>query len=313
MTIDSFAGKLIECVSEKLPSAYREAEFTVRHATNPGNVVMTGIAVRLPDSNVTPCIYVNSLYEKRLQGAEWSVLADAVAEQIIEKSFYSESLSELLADFEKAKDHIVSRLIDIRKGHNKAYLEGRVVRRVGSTDIGIIYDIDVSEFFPGDNVLVPITKVHMRAWNVTGNEVDACAAGNNPKLRPALIRPMASILKEIANQQGESSYTVEVDWSDIPIYVVTNKEKLNGANVILYSEIQKTLQQAFPDGYYILPSSVHEMLVVPSNKLDPLQLLYTVAEINKTEVAAEDVLADDVFVIQNGTLVSCTTDDIPME
>jgi len=236
-----------------------------------------------------------------------------VAEQIIQKSFYSESLTELLADFEKSKDYIVSRLIDIRKGHNAAYLDGRVVKRVGSTDIGIIYDVDVSGFFPEDNALVPITKVRMQAWNVSGDEVDACAARNNPKLHPALICPMASILREIANPQNESLYTVEEDWSDMPIYVVTNREKLNGANVILYSEIQKTLQQVFPDGYYILPSSVHEMIVVPSNECDPLQLLHIVAEVNKTEVTAGDVLAEDVFVIQNGTLVSCTTDDIPME
>ena len=48
--------------------------------------------------------------------------------------------------------------------------------------------------------------------------------------------------------------------------------------------------------FFILPSSTHEVLILPDNgELNPKELLAMVKEVNRTEVAAEDVLSDHLY------------------
>ena len=78
-------------------------------------------------------------------------------------------------------------------------------------------------------------------------------------------------------------------------YVVTTEAPF-GAWVIFYEDYMAAFAQAMNcDGYYILPSSVHELLLLPRNDLKPEELLTMVTEINRTAVAPEERLTDSVY------------------
>ena len=76
-------------------------------------------------------------------------------------------------------------------------------------------------------------------------------------------------------------------------WVVTNREKCYGAASIIAAK--KELAKRFPDGYIVLPSSIHEVLIVSKDIGEGSELLNMVKEINATAVSPEDKLSDNVY------------------
>ena len=81
------------------------------------------------------------------------------------------------------------------------------------------------------------------------------------------------------------------------MYVCTNASKINGAGVILYENLLKDFAQKVGADFYILPSSVHETLLIPvSDQFDVETLKAMVCEVNMTQVAPEEQLSDQVYL-----------------
>ena len=56
------------------------------------------------------------------------------------------------------------------------------------------------------------------------------------------------------------------------------------------------METLFPEGYYLLPSSIHEMIIVPKDgNISPKELGEMVRNVNETEVAREEVLSDRIY------------------
>ena len=81
------------------------------------------------------------------------------------------------------------------------------------------------------------------------------------------------------------------------MYVLSNKFRNYGAAGIAYPNVLEMIGQILKKDYYILPSSVHEVIIVPyseiyvCSKLDEM-----VREINSTQVEEEDVLSNHVYL-----------------
>ena len=78
--------------------------------------------------------------------------------------------------------------------------------------------------------------------------------------------------------------------------VLTNTQGMHGAGALFYPDQLETIAQQMGTDFFVLPSSVHEVLILPddgSQDLDSLQFM--VREINRTEVAPEDRLSDFVY------------------
>lgn len=91
--------------------------------------------------------------------------------------------------------------------------------------------------------------------------------------------------------------------NDPDIVYITNSNKTYGASMIFDKAVRDKLDRLFGE-YYLLPSSLHEMLAVSKNKMDVDDLLNMVREINATEVAPSDFLSDDVYVYEDGLKVA---------
>lgn len=90
--------------------------------------------------------------------------------------------------------------------------------------------------------------------------------------------------------------TFEFCDSGIPMYVITNRARTNGAGAILYPELLKDFATAIHKDLFILPSSVHECILLPvfgDENIDELKSM--VKDINETQVAPEEVLSDSVY------------------
>ena len=83
---------------------------------------------------------------------------------------------------------------------------------------------------------------------------------------------------------------------EVPMYVLSNKSRINGASCILYKDILKDFAMVVDKDLYVLPSSIHEVILLPSDGTqESEQLKEMVREINQSQVEKEEVLSDSVY------------------
>ena len=81
------------------------------------------------------------------------------------------------------------------------------------------------------------------------------------------------------------------------MYVVSNKKNLFGASAILYSDYLEEWAEELECDLYVIPSSVHELLVMPvAHAYSGEEITEMIREINRTQVAREEILSDHVYI-----------------
>ena len=292
MTIREFADELINTLKTTFPDLFEHASFAVQTVPKPGNLLLTGITVNFHGSNIAPCYYIDEQYNKCLEGTPLSAVASDLAETIRQTSDFQPNIDiTAIQDFASAKDHIFPRLIDARPGKNDDYLAKRVSTAIPGTDISVIYEIALSdEEVP--RMTLTVTDELAEMWNIPLEELHAIAVQNAVKQRPLYFTDMNGILNSLA---PEDFPEFEVESM---LYVLTNKQKIHGASVILYPEAAKMLHDHFPNGFHVLPSSIHELIIVPKALSDnPEELKMMVMAINASEVMPADQLSDSVYTL----------------
>ena len=89
-----------------------------------------------------------------------------------------------------------------------------------------------------------------------------------------------------------------------PMFCITNEERMNGASLILHEDIRKQIGKFMKGDFYILPSSIHETLILPDNGTFSVpELNAMVKEVNATQVSLEEQLSDKVQFCDGRTAV----------
>jgi hypothetical protein len=160
----------------------------------------------------------------------------------------------------------------------------------------------------------------MRQWKTNPEELFRIAERNSPRLFPWSIDSMEEVMRgmlaEDLSREGnhEDAGLVkeneQKDWTDeligqiaagftsgrLPMYVLTNRQKMNGAACMFYPGVLEDFGKKLGRDFYLLPSSVHEVILVPADETVSKEALWEiVTDINRTQVAEEEILADSVY------------------
>lgn len=109
---------------------------------------------------------------------------------------------------------------------------------------------------------------------------------------------MSSLLNEFAREcQGNAEDNcINVFNRDYEMYVMTNKTRINGASCIFYDGVLEHFADSIDSDVYILPSSVHEVILLPKSKgFDKEILKKMVREVNIEGVSADEVLSNNIY------------------
>ena len=99
---------------------------------------------------------------------------------------------------------------------------------------------------------------------------------------PAKISPIGQIL--------------QIDEEPAGLLVLTSAIGIFGAAAMFYPHVLREAAMRVGKSFFILPSSVHEVLLLPDHgEHDARELHEMVAAINRSEVAEQDVLTDSVY------------------
>ncbi len=93
------------------------------------------------------------------------------------------------------------------------------------------------------------------------------------------------------------------DIPDEPIQVIVTNEANRFGAVNIYNEdcIRQVQEKLHANNFYVLPSSKHEVICIPTEGIEINDLLTMVTEINQTQVREENRLGDFVLYYDGDT------------
>lgn len=263
-------------------------------------VKMEGLIIRENGQRVAPTIYLNCFYERFLQGMEIGEIGKEIFN--IYQSCKNHPIEDagFFADYEQVKNRVVYKLI--HRECNRELLED--VPYIPYLDLAIVfYCIIYSEEYGNATVLVH--NAHIQMWHVTAQQLYEHASRNTPVLLPYFMKSLNEVMEEgfekmtfaYDNDTSENTMDmVKAGAENFSMYVLTNQAKLFGAAAILYPDLLKDFAAACGRDFYILPSSIHEVILVPEfESSDFSKLSDMVKEINGMSVAREEVLSDHAY------------------
>lgn len=300
MSFDLFKESVIQILKEK---AGADIEVFSDSVKKNNGIVLTGIIIKEKNKNASPTIYIDEFYEEYKGGVSIKKIAEAIYDIFLENR-YAESVDlSGFTDYDKAKKQIAFKLINREK--NWKLLQEIPHRIFYNLAVVFYYVVNEPPFYGKATIL--ITHAHLKHWEVEEEELYRNAMRNAPALCPARIENIENVMlgllqkefscKELVKDLFEQFKREEAKEADeIPMYVLTNKQKVHGAACMLYPDVIRNFAKNIGKDLYILPSSVHEVILLPYDQsMMKESLLSMVTEINHTQVDECEVLADAVY------------------
>lgn len=281
MNFTSFLNLTVKQLKEELGQEY---ELEIRKVMKNNGIMLTGIVARKNSQNSFPTVYVDGLYRDNLREEEISEIAQRLAGQLLEAQLKEPIDMSGFLDFSKAKERIVFRLINTEK--NRELLKDIPNRQLFNLSVVYYYILEKAPFEGTATIL--IRNSHMKSWNIGEELLYETAYQNSPRLLPLRFMEMREVL--------EGFYPEELLEGMAPMYVLSNAEKMFGAVCMIYPEALKEIAKQLGGDLFVLPSSVHEMILIPERPdISQTMLADIVTEINHTQLLEEEILADSVF------------------
>lgn len=277
MGFQKFVDNIVDLLQERMGDSY---EIRVLHVTKNNDVEQTGIAITRQEDSIFPTIYLESLYQEYREGERLGALVQRIINCHEEQSMALDLDMDFFRDYSRVKDRIFYKLVSFEK--NKKFLRDAPHLRWHDLAIVFYYALEEDMVEGGS---ITIKRPHMLMWKQNAESLYRTAGRNMKRGMPELL---VSIRELIAEMTG-----VNVREDDaMPMYVLTNQEKRFGASAMLYSEKLGRLAERFGCDLLILPSSIHEVLLIPDDHVKDYDFYrQMVEEVNRTQVEPEEVLS----------------------
>ena len=244
-----------------------------------------GLSVRPEQSEVGVSLNVRPAYDRYL--ADESVMDDVLHQITLQATQAMFDLpvidSTSITEYGKVKDHLTLQMVPVEPNRERlAELPHRIVE-----DMAVVYRVELP-FVPADSATVLITNRLLDSYGITPDQLheDALAA---------LLANHPPVLKNLADTVAEMTGGV-VSGPESPMWVASVDGGLNGAAVTQLPSFLEEAADKLGGDYYVLPSSIHEVLFVRDDGMFGREELESmVRRVNAAEVSEADYLSDSVY------------------
>lgn len=277
MSEDKFLERMKEILSKKMGEG---VHIKIQHVRKNNNVVYMGLIIHQEGCNIAPTLYVDSLYEEYRMGADMESLAEKVLESYRQGTVKKDIAMDFFLDFEKVKDRIAYRLINAKM--NEELLKD--IPHIIYLDWAICFYYAFHDDAIGDGMIL-IHNSHMDMWNTNHEELMKLAGVNTPRMFNPMLMSMGDLLKSMKMEQVASN-----------LYILTNEQKCQGAVALLYPGMLKKAAQLLDGDFFVLPSSIHEVLLLKRQEYDDTDILLDmIHEANSNHVMEEEILSNHLY------------------
>ncbi|MCR5341686.1 MAG: DUF5688 family protein [Saccharofermentans sp.] len=315
MDYDEFKERVMNEFIDYLPERYSDCVLEL-HQVPKLNEVLTGIAIKPREpckAFIAPTFYMERLYS---QYEESGSFERTMSDQAIylEESIKFIPKNILSLDFSKVKEKIVFQIVNtadnvemLIKCPHRNFEDLSVVYRA----ITGISNSGVSGFL--------ITNDIAEVEGLTENELYQFAFENTKRLFPFKSERIEVIMRRLMRRWGADEEEIKEafpGYTKTPlkerVYVVTNKHDFFGANALLYNDVIADVAKKIGTDCYILPSSVHDLIVLSTEiYYKQNKLANIVKTTNNESVRPSERLSDSVYMysISDGSITRTSLEE----
>ena len=305
MNFEQFQEYIRTHIYDYLPEEYEKSDISFSEVLKNGDVNLTGLLIRKAGQHIAPSIYLNSMYADYCNGRDIDELVREIADMRV-KADVSEEISGLIGnitDYSKVKDKLTVHICDTED--NRKRLKSLAHREYG--DFSATYHILLTSDETG-SASTAVTKELLKIWDITMEQVHKDAQfADMMRGTPGLYRLEDLMIKMVTADFEPKNY-LEYKLNNencLGLYCLTVLGHDNAAALLFDDEVMKRVGERLGCDFYILPSSLHEVLILPAtDEVDTEYLSSMVKEINRNEVQPQDRLSDHVQIyrVSTGTL-----------
>ncbi|MGB4661427.1 MAG: DUF5688 family protein [Mobilitalea sp.] len=291
MNFKDFVDYIKDHIFDQSPEKKDGYKIAVNEVKKNNGLVLNGMTIMEENTNIAPTIYMESFYDEFKNGKSMeSCIGDIL--KVYEQNKIDERIGiDFFTDFEKVQDKLSLKLVNAEK--NAEMLKDMPHFECGDLSAYFQVLLQTTEF---GNASISIHENHMQSWGVTPDVLMEKAMANMETLTPLKIQSMEDIMMEMMGSGELPENFIDADEIRPGMYVISNDAKVNGAVAILNTEVLVNFAEAAGTGLYILPSSIHECILLPDDgTLDLMALKDMVKEVNETQVSMEERLSDNVY------------------
>lgn len=293
ITLSQFEEMLKKEWISYFPEQYQHGEvfFHEKRLRNGGS--LTQVSLR-GISDKAPALPVKPYYETIAQGAFAGNILKRMADDYQQYEKQSAELFEKIVamqpqNFESMKSSITFALVN--RNASNDLLQDAVY--LPFEDLAKVFYLQVNP-----QMHTKITKEICSQWGVTAKELEDAALEHMPRVLPARLSSVNAFIFE-GKVQNDLKKTGDLTES---LYALTNEQGLLGAAVMLYPDLMKQIAERIKTPFYIIPSSVHEVLILTKKEGMALsEVKDMVRTVNRSAVDPEDFLSDNVYCYDSKT------------
>ena len=275
--------EFVEAMRERLREEYPDCEVRAVSVTKNNDTHLTGIAVIPPGADLWTTVYVDGCYGEYLDGRTMEELVSDTVRCYEENRMEEDPALPDLTDFEALKDTVCLKLVNRQR--NRENLAGMPHRDF--LDLAVTYFIPV-ELDDSRDGSITVTDRHFGLWGTDEDTLYRHALENTRRLYPARLVTLAEVVQEMTGIRMKEK---------VEMYILYRGNREHpGASAMLDAPVLKGFA-AGHGNFYILPSSIFEVMLVPAG-LGPADAGYysgMVRDVNRTQVEPEEVLSDNAY------------------
>lgn len=287
MSFEEFTEDVLKEIRMKMGDTYQIGK---RDVIKNNDVKLAGIEVIKEEANIGPCVYLDELYRKyESDGMRFGEIVDEVYRLILkhEEDTPDVDLSGFRS-WETVCENIFPKLVNAEQSKE---LLAKIPHR-NFMDLAVVYYAVARDHEQKDIGTILIYNGHMEIWGQEEENLYRTAMMNMCVDGEADFTDIRTIVERMTGISFPDN-----DSQDTDMYVLTNSCRRFGAAEILDKKTLRMVADQVGDRFIVLPSSVHETLVMPSKDETEYEILaHMVRNVNKSLVEAEERLSDHVYV-----------------
>lgn len=239
-----------------------------------------------PGKKSSPALWMEPYFQRWARGEDVAQLALELLREW-RSADQGKNLEELtFEDYQQVKRNIYR--MAVNRDKNRKSLENQPWKPFLDWALVCYYRVD-RRLIP--EAIVRIEKHHLDLWGISEEELFQQAWENCQRDLPPRLYSMGEILG--------------IDEEEF-LYVLTNEKRYLGAEVITRQGALEEICKKVDGDFYVLPSSIHECLVLPvSQQFSKESLSQLVKEINETQVDSTEVLSDQAYLYRRDLKKLC--------
>lgn len=272
-------------VQRRIQNEFPEAEVFIKEAEKNNGTRKEGIVVRKKGEDITPCVYLQEIYKCYEQDGDIERCIQMACESAVSRKDMPDI--KIPESWEEGRGRISLRLVNTE--WNREYLAK--VPHKEYLDLSVTFHLTLQK---SEEAVcsMPVTGKVMKYLDISMEELYQAGMESIKEKSQFAVKRLSSLLEEMITRE-ESSRSLNFSKD---IFVMMNEGGTYGSCGMLAVQQLEKFAREIGDDFYILPCSVHELILVPSameTSLDNLR--HMVQEVNNTSVLPEERLSDSVY------------------